>query len=224
MIKQIGGYAVPFVRTINGRKFRVTPVIEELSSDIEPKTRERIKNVLQKIQHDSFVIKGVYEKKMQNGDVAIMINRDPYNVFKRTGSIDKLMLFKKDGTIKVKDSSKMPQRLPEGEVNVYSATKRMLQDGMAVFKESITKVFSTPDNKLRNLEQNIYTPNTLYRYQIGDDSFISRTFSEGYGHLGDPTIASRVKKLVFKDSQGRWKTEYSQVQNGNFLTQYDNLI
>ena len=224
MIKQIGGYAVPFVRTINGRKFRVTPVIEELSSDIEPKTRERIKNVLQKIQHDSFVIKGVYEKKMQNGDVAILINRDPYNIFKRTGSINKLILFKKDGSVAVKNSSVIPQRISAGDVKVFSATKRILQDGMAVFKESITKVFSINDNKLRNVEQNIYTPNLLYRYQIGDDSYISRTFSEGYGHLGDPTIASRVKKLVFKDSQGRWKTEYSQVQNGNFLTQYDNFI
>ena len=224
MIKQIGGYAVPFVRTINGRKFKVTPVIEELSSDIAPKTREQIKASLQKLQQEPFSITGVFERKMENGDIAILINRDPYNIFKRTGSIDKLMLFKKDGSVAVKDSSVIPQRISAGDVKVFSATKRLLKNGAAQFKETVTKVFSINDNKLRNVEQNIYTPNLLYRYQIGDDSFISRTFSEGYGHLGDPTIASRVKKLVFKDSQGRWMSEYSQVQNGNFLTQYDNFI
>ncbi len=223
MIKQIGGYAVPTIRTINGSKFYVMPVIEDLSTDIDPKIQELIKDCLDKLKQSPHPITGVYERKMQNGDLAILVNRDPYDFFKRVGCISKVILFKKDGSVKVKDSSVIPRRFSEGDVKVYDEMKRVIKNGIAEFKKTITKVFSTNDKKLINVEQNIYTPNYLYRHQIGDNSFLSRTFSEGFGKLGDSSMASRVKKIEFKDSDGI-KVEYSLMQEGNFFTKYDHEL
>lgn len=221
MIKQIGGYAHPVIKMINGRKFSVTPVIEELSHDINPQIREKIQQSLAKIKEEPFQISGVFERKMANGDVAILVNRDAYNIYKVSGNIDKLMIFKPDGTVKVKSSSFIPQREQGADVKKFTSIKSVINNGIAIFKESLSKIFVNKKQTL--MVQDIYTPKGLYRYQLSDDSLISKTYGEGFGTLGNYLEKNEVMKREF-ESNGNKFVEYSQIKKGNYLIPSDAQI
>ena len=131
------------------------------------------------------------------------------------------MVFKSDGTVKVKSSSFIPQREQGVDVKKFTSIKSVINNGIAIFKESLSKIFVNKKQTL--MTQDIYTPKGLYRYQLSDDSLISKTYGEGFGTLGNYLEKNEVMKREF-ESNGNKFVEYSQIKKGNYLIPSDAQI
>ena len=178
--------------------------IETLTQRFDAKTASHIKEELKSMKKLATDLYGTYAKKMNNGDVVILGNAGVYRGAGRPIYVNKLILFKTDGTVKEKFS--MLDHLNENRI--YSASKTIFKDGIQKFNEKISKHYrnffwGNKKSELYAIEKRTTTPDKKDEYMWVKNNLDGRSIETSCGSIS--TWYPDCEKKVLPDGSREYR-------------------
>ena len=178
--------------------------IDKLTQDFDIKTANHVKEELKLMKQMATDLYGTYARKMSNGDVAILGNGGLYRGAARPIYVNKLMVFKPDGTVKVKSS--WLDNLNENRV--FSATKTHIKDGIRKFSKRISNYYKhlywqNKKPELYAVEKSVTTPKKKVEYLWIKNNLDGRSIEKEYGRV--TTMYSDCEKKVLPDGSREYR-------------------
>ena len=178
--------------------------IESLTQNFDAKAANNVKEELKSMKNLATNLYGAYARKMDNGDVAILGNAGVYRGAGRPIYVNKLILFKPDGTVKEKFS--MLDHLNENRV--FTSAKTLIKNGIQKFNKRIRKYYKhlywenkTPE--LYAVEKSVTTPEKKDEYLWVKNNLDGMTVERGCGRIS--TWYQDCEKKILSDGSREYR-------------------
>lgn len=195
------------VKLQNFYKQKNTGAIKSLISDLEPNIANKITAEIDDMKNLASDFYGTYGRKLKNGDVAILGKAGVYRGAAKPILVDKLFLFKKDGTVK----EKFTILDDYNENRVVSYTKTTVKNGIDKIVYFVRKHFlneyKKPAVSMYAVERRLTTPDKVKDYMWVEDSLNGKTIEQSYGSISK-YYQDVSKKTLPDGSREYWHTKF----------------